>query len=128
MLTDWRLLRMDCFNKRARLALAAGRNGEALVAAGRALAAAEAHQGADAADRRIAIASMRLLTGDVLQRSGSEDAARAEWSAALSIWPQVSETPRQMAIRRELLTRLGRTDEARALQARLQEFGLRRLV
>jgi tetratricopeptide (TPR) repeat protein len=128
MLTDWRLLRVECFNKRARLALAAGRNGEALVASGQALAAAEAHQGADSADRRIAIASMRLLTGDILQRSGSQAAARAEWLAALSIWPQLSENPRQMAIRAELLTRVGRADEARPLAARLRNAGFRKLV
>jgi len=124
-----RSLQVDCLSERARIALEAGARGEAAGLAQRALAAARANQGADPIDNRLAIAGAYKLIGDIQNRSGDRRGAQAAWQSALAIWPKgLSETPRQMAVRAEILVALGRTAEAKPLNDRLSAIGYRRLI
>jgi tetratricopeptide (TPR) repeat protein len=127
-LTGWSLLQIDCLTRRARIALARQQTGEALVNAGQALAAAQARKSGDDADRRVAIATIHKLIGDIQQQAGDRAAALSAWQTALNIWPKMNETPRQKAIRAELLNDLGRADEAYPLTRYLRQIGFKTLI
>jgi tetratricopeptide (TPR) repeat protein len=127
-LVDRQALQAECLARRARIALARSNEGEALVLAGQALAAAQSQTGADAAGRAFATAAIHRLIGDVHRQAGDHRAALVSWQAALSAWPAAIETPRQKAVRADLLQKVGRRAEAAPLEAELQAQGYRNFI
>lgn len=125
---EWRaVLPARCLTLRAQLALAQGRPGEAQALAGRLVQLSRSEVGRNpSTDTRIGLAQAELLRGDIARRLGDPKAALAAWRAADSAWPEVAElTPRETAVRRILLQRLGRNGESRALAERLAAIGYR---
>lgn len=113
---------------RSRLALASGSTGEALTFGAQALTSAQAEHSEDTITDRYWVALMSRLLGDVRKRSGDNAGATANWNSALSQLPaNVAERPWEMNERLQLLQRLGRTDQAAAVAARLDSMGYRRL-
>ena len=98
------------------------------MTAGQALAAAQARGGGDPFERAITAALIHRLIGDIHAQGGNRGPALAAWRTALAQWPSGSETPRQMAVRAELLANVGRTAEAAALSRTVQQTGLRQLI
>lgn len=122
----WRRLQTACFTSRARLALDSGASAEALGLAKRALAYALSERSEDPMRDRYSIAAARQLLGDVHERMGNTQAARAAWTAGLAQLPgNVPERPSEMSERAELLLRLGQKAEAQPLTARLAAIGYR---
>jgi len=122
----WRSLQTTCLSVRSRLALASGASAQAATLATLALRAARSERTGDSiADHYIVAAAYRLL-GDVQQRNGDRQAAVASWSEGLQQLPRnVTERPWEINERAELLRRLGRADEARALAGRLAAIGFK---
>ena len=119
---DWRDAAQACLRLRAELAIGTA---EALILARRHLEAARADIGQRAKDR-FDLALAHKLVGDILWRSGDRDGARAEWRAALAAWPKgISETPRRMAERGELLRGTGKRDEGVRIASQLTAMGYR---
>lgn len=124
----WRTLAIDCLTSRAQTAMASGSTAEAEQLAQRTVSAAKEFHGADQVETRLTRASAYKLLGDVYARQGNRvDAAKA-WTIALAAWPPSTETPRQMAMKAELLTSLGRTSDAEPLKKKLAEVGYRRMI
>jgi tetratricopeptide (TPR) repeat protein len=120
----WRQLQTGCLALRSRLSLQSGANGEALRLAERTLASARTERSADPTRDRYSVAAASRLLGDVRQRMGNREAARAAWTAALAQLPRdVAERPPEMNERAELLRRVGRNEEARKLAERLAAIG-----
>ena len=118
-------LRRDCANMRARLAFASGSTGEALLLAGEA-AAQPGRKFPLTPDIKFALATARLLLGDIEQKSGDVQAAQRDWRSALTALPGGdSEAPLVLASRAALLKRLGDTAGANAIAARLDRIGYR---
>jgi tetratricopeptide (TPR) repeat protein len=119
-------LRTGCAMIQARLALAAGATEQALRFAEQALASARSEHSEDPITDRYRIARMSRLVGDVRKSGGDAAGAAAIWNSALAALPaNVSERPGETNERLQLLKRLGRTDEARALSDRLSRMGYR---
>ena len=115
-----------CASIRARLALKDGATQEALSLAQQALASTRAEHGEDPIADRYRIAVRYRLIGDIQKRGGNLAAAEASWSAGLAGLPtNVAERPIEMNERVQLLQRLGRTNEAAPLAARLKAIGYR---
>ena len=125
---QWRALVVDCLNRRAEIATAGGSGAEALALAGRALAAAKARRTGEPFERAVQVAQAYKLIGDVRSSAGNRTAAQAAWQAALASWPKGLDDPRNIAVRAELLTALGRDAEARPLKSRLEAIGYRHLI
>ena len=124
---SWRGLARSCLTMRARIALAAGANSEALSLADQALAAAKSAKLADPVDQRYTIAGAYRLVGDIHRQIGDQGAARTAWLAGLAMLPPgIREKPTETNERAELLQRVGRTDEAKQLRAGLETIGYRR--
>lgn len=120
----WRDTAQTCLRVRAELALGTALN-ESLVLARRHLEAARADVGQRAKDR-FELALAHKLVGDMLWRSGDSAGARAEWRAALAAWPKgISETPRRMAERGELLRGVGQRVEGMRIASQLAAMGYR---
>lgn len=116
----WLDLKTACLSMRARIAFASGAYAQALAMADQALAEARAQRGGDQIRARYRIAAAARLAGDIRNRAGDTAGARAVWSAALGQLPaHVTERPREMNERTQLLRRLGRTEESRQLALRL---------
>jgi tetratricopeptide (TPR) repeat protein len=124
----WRLLATDCLRLRATIAAQSGATDEALAIARRALAATRALHSRSATHDPFALSSAYKLVGDILGRQGNRVAAANAWRAALASWPQANETPRELAIRAELLTSLGRDAESRRITERLNVMGYRQFI
>jgi tetratricopeptide (TPR) repeat protein len=122
----WRMLQTNCLDRRSRLALASGATAEALALAEQALASARTENNEDPVTDRYHIAAQSRLLGDIRRRAGDQQGATAAWSGGLAQLPaNVAERPSDMNERSELLRRLGRSDEARPLAARLNEMRFR---
>lgn len=123
---SWRHLRTDCLAMKSRLALRTGTTAEALTLARQALGSAKTELRPDPVSVRYRIASMYRLLGDIRQRMGDPSAARAAWVEGLAQLPRSApERPMEMHERAGILDRLGRTEEARAIDARLTKIGYR---
>ena len=110
---------------RARLAFASGSTSEALSLAGEA-AAQPGRKFPLTPDIKFALATARLLLGDIEQKSGDVQAAQRDWRSALTALPGGdSEAPLVLASRAALLKRLGDTAGANAIAARLDRIGYR---
>jgi tetratricopeptide (TPR) repeat protein len=128
-LSEARSVQTDCLVIKSRLELAGGATQSALATAQRALASARSERNQDPVNGRYRVAAIYLLLGDVHQRVGDAEAAKAAWNAGLAQLPQgVAERPQDTSTHAELLRRLGRAAEARPLTARLAAIGYRNAV
>lgn len=126
---SWRHLRTDCLTLKSLLALRPGTEIEALKLAEQALASARAERRPDPISIRYRIAAAYRHLGDIRRRIGDSDVARAAWTAGLAQLPRnTPERPAEMHERAEILKRLGRVGEARAIDARLAAIGYRRTI
>lgn len=120
----WRRLERQCLEAQARLALASGGRGQAMIYAGQWLAAVQRDRSSDPVEDRFSLAAAFLLSGDIHQALGDPAAASSAWRQGLGVWPPgVTETPREMARRKQLLERLGQTAEANVIAQRLKQAG-----
>lgn len=123
----WRVLRALCFTTAAQLTLEAGAKATALDLAGRAIGAARLLDTGDGIQDRYFVASASRLLGDVRRAGGDAAGATEAWSSGLAQLPQnVTERPWEMRIHADLLSRLGRANDATAIQTRLNATGYRR--
>src|SRR5579884_1310959 len=105
----WQQLQTNCLAMRARLALASGTSPEALAIAQQALLSARSERSGDPIADRYSVAAAYRLLGDIQQRMGKVDEARASWNAGVDqLDPAVTEKPIEISERVELLNRLGR--------------------
>jgi tetratricopeptide (TPR) repeat protein len=122
----WRVLQTSCLETRTRLAMATGANAEALILAERALSAARSERSGDPVMDKYRVAAAYRLLGDVNQRAGNVEQARAAWGAGFGQLPRgATERPWETNERVELLRRLGRAEEARPLSRQLATIGYR---
>jgi tetratricopeptide (TPR) repeat protein len=125
----WRHLRTTCLMVRAKLALKAGENQQSIAFAQQALEAARKESSSDPTTDRYTIGAVYRLIGDIRQRMGNGEAAKAAWAAGLAQLPRnAPERPAEMDERAQLLGRLGRTAEARPLTESLKKMGYGRTV
>lgn len=118
-----RISRWSCHYRKAWLELAQKRPAQALKEAQRAVADARNIRSGEAnSDKSLMIRSL-LLEGDAWEQSGATNQARAAWQRGLGLSAAARELPWESASRAELLERLGRHTEARALNALLQRNG-----
>ena len=123
---SWRHLQTDCLTLRSRLALQPAAEAEALKLAELALASAKSERSEDPTRDRYRIAAAHRQVGDIRQRMGDADAAKAAWTTGYAQLPRnVPERPAEMQERSEILERLGRADEALALSSKLKTIGFR---
>ncbi|HUG45048.1 MAG TPA: toll/interleukin-1 receptor domain-containing protein [Sphingomicrobium sp.] len=123
---SWRRLQTNCLAMRSRLALKSGATGAALALAGQAVAAARAERATDPVSTSYSIAAAHRLLGDIHQRAGNGEAAKAAWGEGLAQLPSgVAERPAEINERAELLKRLGRESEAGPLVRKLADIGYR---
>ena len=125
---EWRSeLRGDCLRLRARLALTGGmiKEGRAVASqlVGLARSDVATRKGIDA---RFALVSAEYLMGEADRAAGDSTAAEQSWRRALAAWPSGTEmTPRRLARQAMIFKRLGRNQEARSIEARLEAMGYR---
>ena len=128
---EWRAaLPGRCLNARAELALAHGSPGSARLLAGQLvqLLRREAAR-KDSVEIRVALAEAELRRGKIAQRLGDTQAAQSSWRAAHAVWPEITEmTPRETAVRADLLRRLGMHAQSRPLTEKLAAMGYRHPV
>ncbi|HET9398913.1 MAG TPA: TIR domain-containing protein [Sphingomicrobium sp.] len=125
---EWRRIAIRCFQGRARVALAMGSQGQALVLAGEGLSAAKRYRSGDPVNDRVEVAEAQKLIGDIMRSMGETEGSRQAYEAGLRIWPaNHAPLPRAAAIRAALLRGAGQTEAAQALEARLQRIGYRKL-
>lgn len=126
---SWRHLQTNCLMLRSRLALQAGEAANALGLAELALASARAERSEDPTRVRYRIAAAFRLLGDIRSRMGDHPAATAAWTAGLSQLPSnAPERPAEMHERAEILKRLGRGTDAKAIDLKLAKIGFRKTV
>lgn len=117
-------LQTSCLKLKTRLALQSGTGGQALQLAEQSLASAQAERSGNAIRDRYGIAAAYRLLGDVRLKAGDAQAARRAWTTGIAqLPPNVADGPLEMQERSNLLHRLGRADEARALDQRLTAIG-----
>jgi tetratricopeptide (TPR) repeat protein len=126
---QWRDLKLTCLRRRAQLAKAEGAPREALAIARQALVAAQSLHSGNAIEDKFNVAGALALIGDIRDAMGEHEAAQTAWQQALAEWPQgVGERPDQIERRANLLKRLGKAPEAKALNDRLDAMGFRRTI
>jgi tetratricopeptide (TPR) repeat protein len=124
-----RFLAFDCLSMRAQVADAGGSSDEAASLANRALSLAKTQSTGDATDDRYVLAFAYRLLGNIEKHKADARAARQAWQTALATMPKgVSEGPRQLTMRAELLEALGRPDDAKPIRERLTGMGYRFLL
>jgi tetratricopeptide (TPR) repeat protein len=123
--TYWRDNARRCLGLRAELASAAGSQGEALYFARQMLDKVRSDN-IDSAIDRFALSQAQKLVGDILWRGGDRAGARSAWQAGLAAWPNgITETPRQMAERGEMLRGIGQRAEGSRIASQLAAMGYR---
>jgi hypothetical protein len=121
----WRDLGRFCLQLRAELALGEGRNAEAIGLAQQLLDGIRSDNILIAKDR-FALSQAYKLVGDMMWRAGDRAGARTAWQAGLAAWPKgVTETPRQMAERGEMLRGIGQRAEGMRIASQLTAMGYR---
>ncbi len=124
----WRNAGRACLRLRAELAMSSGAAEEALTLARQLLEGVRGDKVLTAMDR-FALAEAQKLIGDILWKKGDRAEARAAWQAGLAVWPTgITETPRQMAERGEMLRGIGDRREGQAIGKRLTAMGYRQSV
>jgi tetratricopeptide (TPR) repeat protein len=123
---QWRKLEFDCLSRRANVALKQNAEGEALALASRALAAARRLDSGNNIEDWTWVARALHQVAEAKEKIGDRAGAQRALQAAIAAWPRgVTESPRQMGYRAEILAGLGRQPEARELTSRLEEIGYR---
>ncbi len=121
-------LQSSCSTMRARLALGSGNVSQALSLAQAALASVRTEHSEDPITDRYQVALASLLLGDVRKQASDAAGASETWNSGLvQLPPGVAEFPVQMNVHVQLLQRLGRTEEASSIAARLKAMGYRRV-
>jgi len=121
--------RVTCMAMRSSSAIDRKQPEEALRWAGRSLAEARAMPQSEAIVRQDNLVRAYIILGNSYRAAGNVTAARTAWVAALGAWPRVvTDNPRQIAIRVELLKALGRDADARPLAGRLRAMGYKVMV
>jgi tetratricopeptide (TPR) repeat protein len=122
---SWRDLGRFCMRLRAELAMSDGAEAEALLLALQQLDGIRADKILIAKDR-FALGEAYKLVGDMLWRSGDRVGARTTWQAGLAAWPKtITETPRQMGERGEMLRGIGQRAEGMRIASQLAAMGYR---
>jgi tetratricopeptide (TPR) repeat protein len=115
---------VSCAMMKARLALLNGSRTEASTLADQAIATAKSTHTDDKVIDGFLLAAAYRLRGDVERQAGDAAAARGFWMSGIAaIPPGAAEQPYETAERWKILTRLGRTQEAAPLAARLRSIG-----
>jgi len=112
---------------RAQIALARGKNDDAVRAAIRASQIAKSVRTADPALDSFLLAKTNRVLGDAYRAAGNAAAAQGLWMSAYSAIPHVAaETPWELRQHALVLERVGRSAEANAITAKLNSMGYRR--
>jgi tetratricopeptide (TPR) repeat protein len=123
---DWRATLRECWIIRTQIALADGRQADAVRSAERAVAIAKTVKGTDAAADSYALGKTFRLLGDARRAARNREGAVAAWQAALAALPRgIAERPSEMKERAEILHRIGQNSEAKRLLNRLAGIGYR---
>ena len=123
---DWRKGAYACAILKSGLASASGNNDQALAYAQQAVSAARSAKTTDKIEDAFRLARAYRMVGDVEQSRGNSAAAREAWASGLAAVPVgVSEQPDEMQDHLLLLQRVGRSEEAKRLAARLNSIGYR---
>lgn len=126
---SWRHLQTNCLTLRSRLELELGGAADASRLAELALASARAERSEDSTRVRYRVAAILRHIGDIRRRMGDTGGAMVAWAAALAELPtNVPERPWEMHERAEILSRLGRADDARPIVQRLEAIGYQRTI
>lgn len=122
---DWRDLGRLCLGLRAELALSDGAGAEGVAIARQLLDGVSADKIMLAKDQ-FALSQAHKLVGDILWRTGDRAGARISWRAGLAAWPKgITETPRQMGERGEMLRGIGQRAEGMRIASQLAAMGYR---
>jgi len=123
---NWRAGLRDCRQLRMEFALSGGKTSDAIGEAQAAIAAAKTVRSNDRLGDIIALARTYRLLGDAQRAAGDTDSARRSWEQALAVIPSgVAERPFEQKEHLVILERLGRSQEARPIAARLNAIGYR---
>jgi tetratricopeptide (TPR) repeat protein len=123
---DWRALLRECWIMRAQIALADGRQADAVRSAERAVAVAKTVKGTDPGADSYALGKSFRLLGDARRAARNREGAIAAWQAALAALPRgIAERPSEMRERAEILQRIGQSAEAKVLLNRLAAMAFR---
>jgi tetratricopeptide (TPR) repeat protein len=115
---------VSCGMMKARLALLKGSNSEASTLADQAIGTARSTHTDDKVIDGFLLAAAYRLRGDVARQAGDAAAASGFWTSAIAaIPPGAAEQPYETVERWRILTRLGRSQEAAPLAARLHSIG-----
>jgi tetratricopeptide (TPR) repeat protein len=121
----WRDAGRNCLRLRAELAAVSGSASEAIFLANQVLDAIRTDRSGSSKDR-FALAEAHKLVGDMLWRGGDRAGARAAWQAGFAAWPKgITETPRQMGERGEMLRGIGQRAEGMRIASQLATMGYR---
>jgi tetratricopeptide (TPR) repeat protein len=121
----WRDLGRLCLRLRAELALSDGRGVDAIGLARQLLDGIRADKILIAKDH-FALSQAFKLVGDMMWRTGDRAGARTEWQAGLAAWPRgITEPPRQLAERGEMLRGIGQRAEGARIASQLAAMGYR---
>jgi tetratricopeptide (TPR) repeat protein len=121
----WRYDYSDCLDLRAQLAMAGGDLLNALAAAKQQATIAASMKSGDPLEGKFIAAQAQRLIGDIEQRAGDPEAAKAAWRQGLGGLPSnASERPWESKVRADLLARLGDPVAARHVMAALTAAGI----
>jgi hypothetical protein len=83
----------------------------------------------DSVGDRFWLAKAYRILGDAYRKSGDAELAQAAWRAAFAALPNgIAERPYEIGERIEVLARVGRATEGRALANGMRSFGYRQLT
>ncbi|MES2903151.1 MAG: TIR domain-containing protein [Pseudomonadota bacterium] len=122
--TSAREYRVSCSAMRSRISIERRQPADALRWAQRSLAEAQLITPTQAILRQENLVRANSMLGFSYHAAGNLAAARAAWETALIAWPKViTDDPRQIASRMELLKALGRDAETRSMADSLRAMG-----
>ena len=120
---------VSCSVMRSRIAIERSQPPEALRWAWQSFREARSITPTQAIVRQDNLVRAYAMIGFSQRAAGNLPAARSAWEASLAAWPRVvTDDPRQIAFRIELLKALGRDAEARPLASRLRAIGYMKLI
>jgi tetratricopeptide (TPR) repeat protein len=126
---NWKVLLRRCLAMEAQLAVDTGDASAAVSTAGRAVDVAKSVRSGDSVGDRFWLAKAYRILGDAYRKSGDAELAQAAWRAAFAALPNgIAERPYEIGERIEVLARVGRATEGRALANGMRSFGYRQLT
>jgi tetratricopeptide (TPR) repeat protein len=124
----WKTLSRRCRTVAAEVALASGDTATALSSAQRAIEMAKLVNSGDAVSDHFWLAKAYRVLGDAYRRSGDRAKAQAAWSMALASLPAGTGRPYEIGERIEVMSRAGRSAEAKSLADRMRALGYQQLM